>query len=42
MKDLLRKFKSVKRVKEATEDQLTEIVGASRAKRIVQFFAKGS
>jgi len=39
IKDLLRKFKSVKRVKEANEDQLVEVVGAARAKKIVEHFA---
>ncbi len=40
IKDLLRKFKSVKRVKEAKEEELIEVVGAARAKRIVEYFAQ--
>ncbi|MFI2741434.1 excinuclease ABC subunit UvrC [Zhouia sp. PK063] len=36
--DLLKKFKSVKRIKEATELQLTEVVGASKAKKIFKAF----
>ena len=31
MTALLKKFKSVKRIKEATIDQLIEVVGASKA-----------
>ncbi len=40
IKDLLTKFKSVKKVKEASEEQLTEVVGTSRAKRIINFFTQ--
>ncbi|MCK5781813.1 MAG: excinuclease ABC subunit UvrC [Flavobacteriales bacterium] len=36
--DLMRKFKSVKRMKEATRDELAEVVGLSRASKIVIFF----
>ncbi|MGB0177327.1 MAG: helix-hairpin-helix domain-containing protein, partial [Owenweeksia sp.] len=40
IKDLLRHFKSVKKVKEANEEQLTEVVGMSRAKKIIAYFAQ--
>ena len=40
IKDLLRKFKSVKKVKEATEEELSSVVGTSRAKRIITYFNK--
>lgn len=40
IKDLLRKFKSVKKVKEAQEKELIEVVGAARAKKILQHFSK--
>jgi len=36
--ELLRKFKSKKRVKEASFDELETVVGASRAKKIVVYF----
>ncbi len=36
--DLLKAFKSVKRVKEASENELKEIVGLSKAKKIHSFF----
>ncbi len=39
VKDLLRKFKSVKKVKEAKEDELAEVIGVARAKKIVSHFA---
>lgn len=42
IKTLLNKFKSVKKVREAREDELAEVVGSSRAKRIVAYFAKES
>ncbi len=42
VEDLLRKFKSTKRVKEASFDDLEKIVGASRAKKIVGYFEKVS
>lgn len=35
---LLRKFKSVKRVKEATLEELKEIIGLSKAKKIRQYY----
>ena len=38
--NLLRKFKSAKRVKEATLDELKEVVGFSRAQKIYQFYQK--
>jgi excinuclease ABC subunit C len=35
---LLSHFKSVKRVKEATEEELTAIVGKAKAKLVVEFY----
>ncbi len=40
VEDLLRKFKSTKRVKEASFEEVAEIVGSSRAKKIVGYFEK--
>ncbi|WP_417610855.1 excinuclease ABC subunit UvrC [Owenweeksia hongkongensis] len=40
IKDLLSKFKSVTKVKEASLEELTEVVGHSRAMRIIAYFAK--
>ncbi|HBF19408.1 MAG: excinuclease ABC subunit C [Owenweeksia sp.] len=40
VKELLRQFKSVKKVKDATVEQLTEVVGEARAKKIIAYFAK--
>jgi excinuclease ABC subunit C len=37
-RELLKKFKSVKRIKEASIDELTEKVGAARAKKIYESF----
>ncbi|MCD8436213.1 excinuclease ABC subunit UvrC [Tenacibaculum dicentrarchi] len=37
---LLRKFKSVKRVKEATLEALEETIGVSKAKKVAQFYQK--
>ncbi|MCG8761290.1 excinuclease ABC subunit UvrC [Tenacibaculum finnmarkense] len=37
---LLRRFKSVKRVKEATLDALEATIGVSKAKKVVQFYQK--
>ncbi|WP_370408703.1 excinuclease ABC subunit UvrC [Tenacibaculum dicentrarchi] len=37
---LLRKFKSVKRVKEATLDALEATIGVSKAKKVAQFYQK--
>lgn len=42
IKDLLRKFKSVKKVKEASEQELIEAVGPSKTKKIMQHFAADS
>lgn len=40
VKELLRVFKSVKRVKEATPEQLEEIIGANKAKLLQKHFAE--
>src|SRR5690606_820575 len=40
IQELLAKFKSVKRIKEASIEELTTIVGNSRAEKIFQFFNK--
>lgn len=40
VKDLLSKFKSVKKVKEAAEKELIDAVGPSKTKKILQYFAK--
>lgn len=40
VKELLRVFKSVKRVKEATPEQLVEIIGANKAKLLEKHFAE--
>ena len=37
IQELLSKFKSVKRIKSATKEELAEIVGNSRAKRLVEY-----
>jgi excinuclease ABC subunit C len=39
IKILFHKFKSVKKIREAGVEELTEVVGASRAKKIIQYFA---
>ena len=39
-KDLLRKFKSVKQVKAATKEALSEVVGNNRAEKITSYFAE--
>lgn len=39
-KELLKRFKSVKRIKEASIDHLTEVVGGSKAKKIYESFNK--
>ncbi len=36
--DLLRKFKSAKRIKSATFEELSEIVGKARAKKVFEYF----
>lgn len=38
IQDLLNKFKSVKRIKSASKEELAEIVGSSRAEKILIFF----
>ncbi len=38
IQDLLNKFKSVKRIKSATQEELAEVVGNSRAIKIISFF----
>lgn len=38
--DLLRHFKSVKKIKEATIEELEKVVGLARAKRVFEFFCK--
>lgn len=40
MQTLLKHFKSVKRLKEATEKQISEVVGVSKAKKISEFYQK--
>lgn len=39
-RDLLKKFKSVKRIKEASIEEIAQIVGASKAKKIFETFRK--
>lgn len=39
IQQLLRKFKSVKRIKSAGLEELSEVVGKSRAEKIVEFFS---
>jgi len=38
--DLMRKFKSLKRLKEAKTEDIVEVVGASRAKKILDYFSE--
>lgn len=38
IQDLFRKFKSVKRIKSATKKELAEIVGNSKAEKVIHFF----
>lgn len=38
IQDLLRKFKSVKRIKSASKEELAEVVGSSRAEKLVNYF----
>lgn len=40
IKELLLKFKSVKKIKAATPEELTEVVGAAKTKSIVNFFTQ--
>ena len=35
---LLRRFRTVAKVREATEEELTEVVGAARARKIIEYF----
>ncbi len=39
LQELLKKFKSVKRIKSATKEELAEVVGNSRAEKILKFFS---
>jgi excinuclease ABC subunit C len=39
-KELLKRFKSVKRIKEATMENLKEVVGDSKAKKIYESFKR--
>lgn len=39
--DLLKKFKSLKRIKEAPLEALTVVIGLARAKKIMQYFEGG-
>lgn len=39
IQELLRKFKSVKRIKSATKEELAEVIGNSRADKILNFFS---
>ena len=36
--DLLKKFKSVKRIKEQTEEEIAMVVGVSKAKKIFEYY----
>jgi excinuclease ABC subunit C len=38
--DLLSKFKSVKRVREASEEEVAEVIGPSKARSVVEYFNK--
>jgi excinuclease ABC subunit C len=38
---LLQEFKSVKRLREATEEQIAAVVGAAKAKKLVAYFTGG-
>lgn len=40
MQTLLKHFKSVKRLKDATEKEISEVIGASKAKKISDFYHK--
>jgi len=39
--DLLKKFKSIKRIKEATVVELTELLGKSKAQKLISYFKDG-
>ena len=38
--DLMRKFKSLKRLKEAKQEEIASVVGESRTKKIIEYFSK--
>ena len=38
--DLLKEFRSVKRIKEAKEDQITQVIGQAKAKLITNYFSE--
>lgn len=40
--ELLRHFKSIKRIKEASENELAQIIGQSKAKLVIQYFHKSN
>jgi len=40
METLIKHFKSVKRIKEASEKEISDVVGASKAKKISEFYKK--
>jgi excinuclease ABC subunit C len=40
MLTLIKHFKSVKRLKLATEKEISEVVGASKSKKIIEFYNK--
>lgn len=40
IQELLQKFKSVKRIKSATKEELSEVIGKARSEKILQFFDK--
>jgi excinuclease ABC subunit C len=40
MLTLIKHFKSVKRLKLATEKEISEVVGASKSKKIIEFYHK--
>ncbi|WP_282787390.1 excinuclease ABC subunit UvrC [Flavobacterium croceum] len=42
MQILIKHFKSVKRIKEASESEISEVVGVSKAKKISEFYKKES
>lgn len=42
MQTLIKHFKSVKRIKEASESEISEVVGVSKAKKISEFYKKES
>jgi excinuclease ABC subunit C len=40
--ELLKEFRSVKRIKEANEDQISKVIGHSKAKLITTYFSSDS